>query len=196
MKEKRDIRLNKIIEAAINEFIEKGYEAASMESIARRAALSKGGLYHHYKSKAEVLYAVNLKFLEPVTKMISGIEAEDSLDEGLSGFISDYLRYWNDHRVELMLYFRTMNESFGNKMIMDLYRESAAGMFDYLESVFFRGREIDLFKEHNARMHSVALISCLDGFLGYLLIDPSLDVEHLSKELDQIFIKNLLKHKN
>ena len=39
-----------IVEAALAEFLDKGYENSSMDSIARRAGLSKGGLYHHFRS--------------------------------------------------------------------------------------------------------------------------------------------------
>jgi AcrR family transcriptional regulator len=73
MTEKGNKKIDEIIEAAINEFVEKGYANASMESIAVRAKLSKGGLYHHFKSKTEILYTVNLKLTEPVIMMISEI---------------------------------------------------------------------------------------------------------------------------
>jgi len=39
----RDKRIADIINAAVQEFVEKGYETASMESISERAGLTKGG---------------------------------------------------------------------------------------------------------------------------------------------------------
>ena len=50
----KDQRISSILDAAIEEFLEKGYERASMEAIAKRAGLSKGGLYHHFINKDEV----------------------------------------------------------------------------------------------------------------------------------------------
>ena len=192
MKKTKDIRLNTIIEAAVNEFTEKGYENASMESIALRAGLSKGGLYHYFGSKAEVLYSVNLKFFEPVEDLLSQIEKSDSFPRGLSGFITGYLTYWNDHRKELLLYFQTANESFRNQMIFDLYRESAVRLFSYFGQLFKEGRERGVFAEHNSYLHAVSLMSCLDGFLGYMLIDPSLEVNEVAEEIDKIYIKGIL----
>jgi AcrR family transcriptional regulator len=193
MGDKKEERVNEIIEAAIVEFIEKGYENASMESIAKRANLSKGGLYHHFKSKTEILFFVNLKFLEPVQSFISQIETSSSIIDGLKQYISNYLTYWISHKRELSLYFLIMNESFNNKEIMELYKESTREIFDYFETIIIRGQEMNIFKERDARSHAIALISCLDGFLGYVLIDSSLSIDKIETVIQNIFITDLLK---
>ena len=46
--EPKEVRVNEIIQAAIEEFIEKGYDGASMDQIAKRAGVSKGGVYYHF----------------------------------------------------------------------------------------------------------------------------------------------------
>jgi len=192
MGDKKEERVNEIIEAAIAEFIEKGYGNTSMESIAQRAKLSKGGLYHHFKSKSEILFTVNLKFIEPVQQFISQIEGSPSIVDALNQYIDNYITYWVNHKKELSLYFLIMNESFNNKEIMELYKESTSEIFDYFESIIKWGQEMGTFKERDARSHAIALISCLDGFLGYVLIDPSLSVDTIKTTIQQIFITDLL----
>ena len=44
----------RIIEAAIRVFSEKGYDAASMQDIADEAQVSRGPLYYRYKTKKEI----------------------------------------------------------------------------------------------------------------------------------------------
>jgi AcrR family transcriptional regulator len=193
MKENKEIRINGIIDAAVNEFIEKGYENASMESIASRAKLSKGGLYHHFKSKIEILLMVNMKFMEPIQDFMSQIETNPSVADALKLYISNYLTYWVKHQRELSLYFLTMNECFNNLQIMELYKESTREIFNYFEALFLRGQEQGIFKERDARAHAIALISCLDGFLGYVLIDSTLSIEKIEKEIQNVFITDLLK---
>lgn len=192
MKTVREHRIPSIIEAAINEFIEKGYAGASMESIAKRAALSKGGLYHHFSSKAEILFAVNQKFLEPIVELAGKIEAGHTVAEGLNRYIHDYFSYWSHHQRELNLYFLTMNESFSNQQIMELYRESTKTIFEYFGALFQKGQADGLFKPCNAHARAVAMVSCLDGYLGYLLIDPLLDTATIEKEIQQVFVNSLL----
>jgi AcrR family transcriptional regulator len=193
MGEKKNIRISEIVEAAIKEFIEKGYEKASMESIAKRAKLSKGGLYHHFKSKIEILFMVNLKFLEPTQNFIINIEADESIVNGLNQYIKTYLNYWNDHKKELNLYFLTMNETFNNQHIMELFREFTCQNFNYFENLFLKGQQQGIFKKIDARSHGVALISCLDGYLGYLLIDSSITLESICSAIQNTFINNILK---
>lgn len=47
-----------IIEAAAGEFDERGYTGASMDAVAERAGLTKGALYFHFTSKADLAAAV------------------------------------------------------------------------------------------------------------------------------------------
>ena len=197
MKTNKDHRIHSIIEAAINEFIEKGYAGASMESIAKRSALSKGGLYHHFSSKAEILFAVNQRFLDPVMELAGKIEAGHSVADGLNRYIHDYFSYWSHHHRELNLYFLTTNESFSNPQIMEMYRESTQAIFKYFGGLFQQGQADGLFKPCNAHARAVAMVSCLDGYLGYLLIDPRLDTATIEKEIQQVFVNSLLtNHKH
>jgi AcrR family transcriptional regulator len=47
-----------IVSAAISVFAESGYTPAAMDEVCRRAGCSKGGLYHHFRSKRALLAAV------------------------------------------------------------------------------------------------------------------------------------------
>lgn len=50
-----------ILVAATQLFMEKGYEQTSIQDILDVTKLSKGGLYHYFKSKDEILEAVMQK---------------------------------------------------------------------------------------------------------------------------------------
>jgi AcrR family transcriptional regulator len=69
-KEDKKKRIDSILSAAVDVFIEKGYEGASMNEIAARAGISKGGLYHHFISKDMVLLYANQKLLEPCEELM------------------------------------------------------------------------------------------------------------------------------
>jgi AcrR family transcriptional regulator len=51
-------RRAQLLKAADKIFSQKGYDGASMESIARKAGVTKGALYFHFKNKEEVFLAV------------------------------------------------------------------------------------------------------------------------------------------
>ncbi len=49
---------NHIVEVAAVEFWKKGYQSTSLADILDKAGVSKGALYHHFKNKLELGYAV------------------------------------------------------------------------------------------------------------------------------------------
>jgi AcrR family transcriptional regulator len=51
----RDYGLPGVLDAALSAFVEFGYHGTSVRTIAARADLSVPGLYHHYRSKADLL---------------------------------------------------------------------------------------------------------------------------------------------
>jgi AcrR family transcriptional regulator len=50
-----EIRKNEIMQTALKLFLKQGYEKTSTNDIIRELGLSRGGLYHHFKSKEEIL---------------------------------------------------------------------------------------------------------------------------------------------
>lgn len=55
---RRDLKRDTILSIAQQVFMEEGYSAASMSSIAARVGGSKGTLYNYFRSKAELFVAV------------------------------------------------------------------------------------------------------------------------------------------
>lgn len=50
-----------IIDAAYKIFLEKGYHAASMRQIAKRAGVAVGGIYNHFSGKEEIFASIVVK---------------------------------------------------------------------------------------------------------------------------------------
>src|SRR6202000_3232312 len=55
---RRDLKRETILSIALQVFLEEGYAAASMSTIAARVGGSKGTLYNYFRSKAELFAAV------------------------------------------------------------------------------------------------------------------------------------------
>ena len=49
---------HEILQAAARLFQQRGYDATSMNDVAGALKLSKGGLYHHFQSKDEILFHI------------------------------------------------------------------------------------------------------------------------------------------
>jgi len=82
--EPKEKRKEKIFEAALFCFNETGYDKTNSETIAAKAGISKGGLFHYFKTKKQLFlelfqYRVNKYF----DQMKSCIKKEDSPDDRL-----------------------------------------------------------------------------------------------------------------
>ena len=65
-----------LLEAALDEFSSKGYEAATVAGIAERAGVTTGALYAHFAGKLDLLLAtVGLTPVEEVVDSIAGLAA-------------------------------------------------------------------------------------------------------------------------
>jgi TetR/AcrR family transcriptional repressor of nem operon len=53
-----DVTRDKLLKAAFEEIYRRGFQAASLDTILARAKVTKGALYHHFRDKAALGYAV------------------------------------------------------------------------------------------------------------------------------------------
>jgi len=175
----REIRVNSIVTAAVEEFLEKGYTSTSMDAIAKRAGISKGGLYHHFRNKDEILLFANGVFMAPVEKMMQELDSSTDKAAGLAKYIGDYIRYWEDHRRELQFFFLSMNKAFTDPWMLGSFKEYFHQECSFFRSVYLTGRELGQFEFQDADHIVIPFISALDGSLAYLLIDEGLTAETL-----------------
>lgn len=59
------LTINRILDISLKLFIEKGYEKTTIQNIVDNlGGLSKGAIYHHFKSKEEIIDAVTLRMFQ------------------------------------------------------------------------------------------------------------------------------------
>lgn len=73
--------VNLILDVAGRLFMEKGYEHTSIQDIIDNlGGLSKGAIYHHFKSKEEILDAVTDRIMEESNQKLAGIPKRKDLN--------------------------------------------------------------------------------------------------------------------
>lgn len=89
---------NKLIPAAREEFLEKGFQNASTRSIAARAGMTSGGLYRHFKDKEDMFAAL----VEPALAEMK-VWMNRHIDRGYEGALSgDYGLMWQDTEIDMV----------------------------------------------------------------------------------------------
>ena len=98
----------RILQAATQEFLEKGYQGASMRGIAQRSGVTTGNIYRYFDHKAQLLDAILLPCWEMVADLIESfardytpdLQPEDQLIRTISGVLGSVCRAY---RVEFRL---------------------------------------------------------------------------------------------
>lgn len=67
----------RLVEAARDLFAEKGYESTSVQDVVERAGVTKGAMYHYYRSKEELLAETYARVLDRQLARLQAIVAGD-----------------------------------------------------------------------------------------------------------------------
>lgn len=101
-----DKRVRAVTEAAAELFSTRGFVETSMEEIAQTAQMSKGGIYHYFDCKTEILYAIVSDFMDNVLADIEDQlaridDAEKKLSFLVRRHVDIYIRHMHAARVLL-----------------------------------------------------------------------------------------------
>ncbi|NPV23303.1 TetR/AcrR family transcriptional regulator [Bradyrhizobium aeschynomenes] len=89
----------RILDAALAEFDQSGYEAATVAAICDRAGVSNGSFFHAFPSKDAVAGAVFLSALDAYHDALVGAVAGDlSARDGVAALVTAHMRWVLDHR--------------------------------------------------------------------------------------------------
>ncbi len=113
----------KIMEAAMAEFLEKGFSGARMQNIADNAGMNKALLHYYYRNKESLFKQVFLDVLIDMFSMLTDIiETEIDFESKLNKLVKSYMNYLIEHR-QFPLFL--LNEIYRNPEIVDqVLRES------------------------------------------------------------------------
>lgn len=174
-------------------FLEKGFQNTTMEDIAKNAGLSKGGLYHYFKSKDMVLIFVNQKINGNIEKILYKTMEMPSVKEGILYYIENYLKYWLEHPKETIFLFLSITKILDNHELLRYYQQFMGDYINYFEEAFERGIQSREFVQHNAKTSAITLVGALDGIISYMFLDKNLKLEEIVKHFEEKFIKPIEK---
>ena len=97
-------RREEILEVAATLFASKGFEATSIREIGDAAGILSGSLYHHFKSKEEMLHDILKRFVDKLVPMYEGAIAESKdVSETLTILITAGLQVSLENTPELTI---------------------------------------------------------------------------------------------
>jgi len=102
----REERLQEIRKAAKKVFIKKGYQNATMEDIIAETDLSKGGFYHYYSNKKEIMTDIiktsnvmYMKYNDNIVKLKENLTIEEKKDILMDTILEKFLPVNDDKKL-------------------------------------------------------------------------------------------------
>lgn len=84
---------HRIARAALDLFVQDGFDAATTRQIAARCGLSEGAIYRHYASKDDIARDLFLSIHTRLTLLVSEFSADaTTIDEAVASVIAEYCR--------------------------------------------------------------------------------------------------------
>lgn len=200
-KEEAEQTRQQIIEAAIKVMNNKGIGATRFEDIAKEAKVTRGAIYHYFKSKNEIIFTVHADMKKHMMQLFErhisvDIDPAISLKNGLKETLK---KFQNDehYRAVEELFLKAEFASLLNedKELMELlHKEKESNVCNMMELVR-RGQESgSLRKDIVQKNLGYAMISFYIGFITtWFLKMDNISVEGVADDYVDILLHGILK---
>ncbi len=187
----KERRRNEIIDAAEHLFFNKGYEKVTMDDIAEEAELSKGTLYLYFRSREDLHYAIVMRGLEILNRLIR--EVYDPQKSGLENILQmgevyiRFFREYTDYFKAIMFFDATKFEKVDPGSRMQILGDDSPLVF-FMEVLKQGQKDGSITQEIPAEQLAIILWSQVSGVFEFIALRGKL--------LDLLEIDNIVLIRN
>lgn len=186
-KRSAQISRKNILQAALEVFLEFGYNRANMRIIAEKAGISVGGIYLYFRNK-ETLYLTLMKdIMEKSSAEISNaINSAGDPVESMRMFISMRIDQAKRYKELIITQSREHGFTFGMKVKKKFFDEQRR----LVEGIVETGIRSGVFMQCNTKEAAKVIVAVLRGYVVSLVVDT--DNLFSSEECLDVVLKGLL----
>ncbi len=167
-------RRKAILDAALDEFAERGFEAARLDDVAKRAGIAKGTIYLYFRDKEALFQELLREMLVPIIGNIEALGLADIPVKQLAERLRDVFidEIFETRRKDVMRLMIAEGRRFP-KLAEFYYREVLSRVFDALRVVFkraaARGEAPEALAEFPQLVAAPALVAVVwTGLFGHI----------------------------
>ncbi|MDW5315878.1 TetR/AcrR family transcriptional regulator [Rhizobium sp. PL01] len=177
--EQKALRPIQILDAAFEEFVERGFTATRVEDIADRIGVTKGTIYVYFPTKEELFSAMIRHISVPFEAVLA--EANDlsgSCTQRLKALVHlFYERVLKDRKTREMLRFVVSEGSRFPEVIDTHYRELIAPIFERTQALLDEGMRLGEFRRAPAARASIIVAPVLSMAVETLIFSNRRDLD-------------------
>lgn len=175
---------NIILDASLKLFSRNGFDHTSVDDIAKSAKISKGLVYHYFRSKDQILYTLMKNSFDDIMRMESVIPANVSPSDLLKAWIVQAFTQIQSQPVYLRLLFSILFQSSIQKKTSAIIQQFKKIALDQLEQLFVR------LGSPSPRTDALILACLLDGIgLSYVLAQDEMPMDEIAERVVETFCR-------
>jgi len=188
-------RKSEILDAALTLFVKNSYHGTSIQDIAHAAGLTKGGLYHHLKSKEEILFLLHERFISEGLKRLQTIEKETlSPKEKLIKLLKAHLEIIHEYKDDITIFFKEWGSLSGeNFKIVKKKRTEYEKIFI---KVLEEGKQEGIFTVEDSRISLFYILGASNFMYQWYEPQGDLQLDDLARIYLGIVTNGIYTHKD
>lgn len=196
--EQKARRPKQILDAAFEEFVERGYVATRVEDIADRVGVTKGTIYVYFETKEELFSAMIRHISTPFDDILaSGRELQGNCEQRLRGLIDIFHRSLvEDRKVREFLRFIIAEGSRFPHVVDENHRRFIDPLIEFMQSIIDEGCRTGEFRAGPGAVADVVMSPIVLAMIFRLIFDQRRESKNgtaVAAHLDVIF-NGLLPH--
>ena len=173
----------RILKAAARLFAQRGFHAVGMSDIQSSVGLGRGALYHHIKSKDDLLYDIASEYITDLAEFAEGADTKLDPRERMQILGRHLVREIMEYQDELTVCFREVNS------LSDRRREEVLSVHARYErawrNVLVDGAEQGYFRPYDSVVLKAVLGMYFYSYL-WLRSDGPLDADAIAERLNDL----------
>ena len=187
-----DEKLDKILKSAAEVFAHKGFDRASIRDVARASGMSLAGLYYYFKSKDELLFLIQKRWLSYLLGLLEErLKGVESPEERLIILIDAHIDFAVKNMREMKVLSHEMETLSGSlrEEIFDLRRRYYRLCSGIIEEMARRGK----MRELNLKTTVMSLFGMMNWIYNWY--DSSLhgDAKDVADCMRTIFLRGIVR---
>ena len=182
----------RVVEAALDLFQEKGYHGVSVEELVEHAETSKGGFYHHFKSKDDLLYEIHDIFISYVlneTKRAS--EQYDSAIDQLDALMRTFMNVFNIYQRHITVFYNEIVYLLPNHE--EAITKKRTAYRKLLEQILINGQRQQVFRQElSITITAMLIIGTVNWTYKWYKQDGELTMQDITTYFNDVILRGVM----
>ena len=180
-------RSAQLIRCTIEALGEVGYQQTTVAEVARRAGVSKGVVTYHFPARDDLIWAVVSDVFKSVAEEVGERLASATPDRFVATYINAWIDYYRSHWADMSAIAEIWSNFRDSHGRQHLDARTLGNERAMVEAALSAGQTSGTLGNFSPRVVAVTMKAALDGLLGQLTLEPTLDLDGYRDALVDLF---------